>query len=206
MDEEQQREFLDNHIPYRITAVDFMGHACDLVTSGRADRPAVVVIDGQKELEASKCRFLTNPVIETGAIFCRVLLEFLGVKLGKDMQLVSRCSNKKNGEPNKKNDDVFIEDFRLNGCPLTRVSPETILSTRGFGSEEAIKRACITAIHVPNKAVAHLTSGLEERDTLEDLRLCSKLIPYLVAKHLYEALEYPVPPYGVKRIGNDNQR
>ena len=194
MDEKQQREFLDRHIPYRITAVDFMGHACDLVTSGRADRPAVVVIDGQKELEASKCRFLTNPVIETGAIFCRVLLEFLGVKLGKDMQLVSRCSNKKN------KDDVFIEDFNLNG-----VSPETILSTRYFGSEEAVKRACITAIHVSHKAVAHLTSGLKESN-IQDLRLCSKLIPYLVAKHLYEALEYPVPPYGVKRIGNDNQR
>ena len=49
---------------------------------------------------------LNNPFIESGLVYCRVFLEFLGIKQnGKTGELIE------NTEPRR--DDIFITDFGL---------------------------------------------------------------------------------------------
>ncbi len=175
---------LDDHIPYRLNEIDGLRWVCELLLAANLQPQVVeVTFDSKPVIRSPNYRFLTNPMLEMGAVYCRVLLEFLGIGLTHDRLASGR---------NRKTDDVGIEHFGLEQVALAD------LRRAPFGDGQQIEQACVTTIHIAHKAVAHLTTGRQPDSDLQRLYLSSKLVPWLVSKHLYDALGLPEPRY---RIG-----
>jgi len=156
--------------------------------TGINPRLVEVTFDSRPIIRTSTYRFLTNPMLEMGAIYCRVLLEFLGISLNKPQDHLA--NGRRRGV-----DDVGIEHFGLD-----RLGVCDVLGAP-FGEADVIERACVTTIRIAHKAVAHLTAKREPNDDIRRLHLCSKLVPWLVCRHLYEALGMPHPDYQFGYVG-----
>jgi hypothetical protein len=74
-----QREFLDEHIPYRLGNLDLFYYALRIMLSEPAPQEVRMIFDGGHEVRGPYWVF-TNLAVETGIITCRVLLEFLEAK------------------------------------------------------------------------------------------------------------------------------
>jgi hypothetical protein len=179
---------LQEHIPYRLTAIDCLRWVCELLQSGQSPRCVELSFDSRPVIASDSFRIFTNPMLEMGAIYCRVLLEFLGVGLddsGSSLRVVRR----------RKPDDVGIEHFGLPPLSLDAVADTEL------GATADVHRACVVTIHIAHKAVAHLTTGRQPDADLRRLHLCSRLVPRLVVKNLYGALNRPEPRYRLGRAG-----
>lgn len=145
---------LERLIPYRLQAVSIFNLAVRLRSSWDGPKAIKIYFDGTLAIEGNSNAF-TNPVIETGLVHCRALLEFLGLSLSTrgDPKIVNRSQ--------KRIEDVAIEDFSNANGPLPMVTPGQALSRYGGGKEEA-ERALVTVFHTANKGLAHITSGFIE--------------------------------------------
>ncbi|MBC8492795.1 MAG: hypothetical protein H8D43_03335 [Chloroflexi bacterium] len=183
MDEQDRKNWLEVHLPYRLQAVDGLRWVSELLLVGNYPASVEVFFDGRRVISSTSFRFLTNPMLEAGVIFCRVLLEFLGVSL--DNTTKDRLKQRTSGW----RDAVKIEDFRL--LPITveqvRQAPT--------GSPDQVEEACAYTILTAHKAIAHLTPGPEPKSDVAKLHLCSLTVPWLVCEYVYRALELPEPRY-----------
>ena len=182
----EQKLFLDVHIPYRLRAIDGLRWVCELLLADSQPGLVEVTFDSKLVIRSPSYRFLTNPMLEMGAVYCRVLLEFLGITLTKG-KLASKSSVRQ--------DDVGIDTFGLKQVTLAE------LRSAPFGDGDQIEQACVTTILIAHKAVAHLTIGHQPDSDLQRLHLSSRLVPWLVSRHLYVALGLPEPLYRVEGGG-----
>lgn len=128
----------------------------------------------------------TNPIIESGIIHCRALLEFLGLGMSKAGLLV-------NLQRLRKADDVGIEHFSTSNGPLPIVSPENALARWPGGRKEA-EQALLSVFRTANKGLAHFSSAFES--TPEETRLieiATRGIPALIVSYLYTPLKLQPP-------------
>lgn len=123
---------------------------------------------------------LTNPIIESGFIYCRVLLEFLGIKLERMTGLLKQTAMKKEGT---KSGDICISDFAL-----PKITVEQATTGFAFAPPDRIDAALRLVIVNANKSVAHLTSGPALPATFPDLELACRVVVCLVVRHLYVPL------------------
>ena len=132
---------------------------------------------------SSHIDMLYNPLIESGLIYCRVFLEFLGIKQdGKTYELIE------NTEPRR--DDIFITDF---GLPELKKSEA--VSGFAYASGAEVEAALCSVIENGHKSVAHLTSGPKLSATYPSLKLACRVVSDLVHRHLYVPLgEIPLVP------------
>lgn len=171
--------YLKTHIPYRMTSVDGMRYVCGHLAAFGEGGPIQLHLPPAPTITSPTIRILSNPVIEVGAIYCRVLLEFLGLGL-EDGQLAERT--------NRRGDDVGIEDF-----DLPRV---TLADLDAVASDHSDIRAyCATTVYVAHKAIAHLTNAPVDLETIPHVHDCGLATLRLMERHLYEALGRPVPDY-----------
>lgn len=177
---ETLQTILNEHIPYRLEAIGAMQWACDLLISRHTPEKVQLHFDDQVVVKSGSFRFFTNPILEIGSVYSRVLLEFLGITASRSKNCLVEVDRRVAG-------DVGIENFPN----LSRLSTANVLNAP-FGQSEEIERACITTIAVANKAVAHLTKG-GAAHSVADLRLCSQVVPWLILKHVYEPLGAPRP-------------
>lgn len=178
-------------ISYRLSAVDALALACRLKMGWSAAVPIQVWFDGKLTIDGLSTAY-TNPVIESGVIHARALLEFLGLTTEpKNHQRLAQRMQ-------RRADDWGIESFSVGNQPLRLVTPaETVVGYTG-PSEEA-ERAFAYVIHLANKGIAHHSSGLiidAEDDAL--LELAARGIPVLFRRHFYEPLGLEVPPSHVR--------
>ena len=173
---------LDDHIPYRLTNIDGMRWACELLHPGPTKEQILLTFAGRKVVSGTP-RCITNPLIETGAISCRVMLEFLGIGLDRNGALVEVAV--------RKPDDITIERF---GVPRVVLAD---LNAYAGSERDAVHRACIATIHMANKAVAHFTIAPIDRLGFERLLLCGKTIVDLVEQHLYAKIEKEMPEFRI---------
>jgi hypothetical protein len=127
---------------------------------------------------------LNNPIIESGLIYCRVFLEFLGIKrddtTGKLMEITK----------SKKSDDIFITDF---GLP--KLTKDQAVNGFAYATTGQVDAALSNVIENANKAVAHLTSGPKLPATYPSLKLACRVVTDLVHRHVYAPLgEHPLVP------------
>ena len=108
---------LESLIPNRLRAVSTFNFAVRLRLSWDGPKAMKIYFDGKLAIEGNSNAF-TNPVIETGLVHCRALLEFLGLSLSTrgDPKIVNRSQ--------KKTDDIGIEDFSNANGPLPMVTPD----------------------------------------------------------------------------------
>jgi hypothetical protein len=149
-----------------------------------------VYIDGKLCITGNH-RGLTNPSVEIGIMYSRVLLEFLGLKANQSKTKLIEIRE-------RKDDDIGIEDFLSSSGPLKKVSIADALSCYK-GSPADAELGLVTIIAHADKAIAHLTEGpVQDAHTLGLVELGSKGVLALMCRHLYVALGRPNPDYEIK--------
>jgi hypothetical protein len=179
-------------IPYRLGAVNALTHALGLRSSFEKPKPIKIYFDRKLTIVGNSNAY-TNPVIDSGLIHCRALLEFLGICYTKNgLEIIK----------NRKPDDVGIEHYKdLNGVTLQKVSPEVAIS-RYPGRKEDAERALITIFLATNKGLAHVTSELQPQD-LDFLEIASRGVDALVNSYLYTPLGKVAPDYKMLQVGRN---
>ena len=144
---------------------------------------------GGKRVVIARVRNLTNPMIEVGLVYVRVLMEFLGLQADKTKIYL------KDHERGRK-DSVYIEDFFVSGSALPRVTRDDVVARH---PKAEISLVC--AIAHADKAICHLTLGPQQDEaTLDQITLASRIVPLLIEEFFYGKLGLPVPPYKPAKI------
>ncbi len=181
-----QHNVLTRWIPYRLEAVDTLLTAWRWSYEWEDPKPLEIFVDGKLKIRGNT-NALINPMMESGIIHARCLLEFLGLCVTK-----GKLSQIKNRRP----DDIAIEHFAVAGKPLEMVSPQKAISTY-LGPAADAEKSLVAVFDLANKGFAHLSNGLAPgRYTSEDLEIACRGIPTLVNNNLYIKLgiEPPIPP------------
>ena len=169
-------------IPQRLDAIDTLNPVLRLRRSWTAAKPMRVYFDDELQITGSSSAF-TNPVIESGLIHCRTLLEFLGLRVSRTdpTKLTARG-------PKTQPDDWVIEDFANSAGPLPLVTPQQAVS-KYTGDPTAAESALAAVLHTVNKGLAHITAGLLASATdIDALEIASRGVPALVTSYLYTPL------------------
>lgn len=183
-----QAALLERHIPYRLQAVGTLALAWRWWSTWERPKKAQILFDGALAIEGNSNAIL-NPILDSGFIHARALLEFLGL-----CTVGGRLANIKKRRP----DDIGIEDFSVKGKHLEIVTPEVAISTYS-GSPEDAEQALLVVFHLANKGFAHFSAGLREGQWLKDhVAVACEGISVLVINHLYTPLGLPAPEYEVK--------
>lgn len=176
--------YLSVHIPHRMLAVHLYRRILASPSLRGRARDMIITLDGKEFVRGSHFAF-TNPCVETGILFVRVLLEFAGLRLRKST-IVAR-DYKPSGT------DVQIEDFSFNNTPLRAVTLKDV-SALGTASEKDCTDALICAFNFAHKGVAHLTIGHDASDDpTPQLLLSADIALAILERHLFGALGIPMP-------------
>ncbi len=189
-------EYISKHIPYRMQAIDWLNCVVWYISKWQEAKPMVISIDG-KEIIRGNHYALTNPSLEIGLIYCRVLLEFLGLRADKTKNRLENWSR-------KPPDTITIEDFKFEGEPLNKITREDVLSTYPGPLKDA-EKALVTVIAHADKAVAHLTTGPStDPEVLTRYEIASRGVPKIVCQFFYNRLKLPHPDYEIKHTLRNN--
>lgn len=171
----EREQYLIGHIPYRLQLLRLCHYLCsrrlmpDPIWGLELPIGVALMLDRNDSLD--------NPILESGLIYCRVLLEFLGIKLKTRTGQLSEIKGKKNG------DDVFITDFDLKPISVAQATGTFLCA-----SPPVVAAALVNVIENANKTVAHLTSGPNPPATYPCLKLACLVVTNLVHRHVYLAL------------------
>jgi len=179
-------------IPHRLGAIDRLTHALRLRNSFGEPKPIEIYFDRKLTIVGNSNAY-TNPVIESGLIHCRALLEFLGICYTKNgLEIIK----------NRKPDDVGIEHFKdSSGLVLQKVSPEVAIS-RYPDSKEDAEKALIAIFLATNKGLAHVTSELQPQE-LRLLEIASRGVDALIISYFYTPMGKLAPVYKMQQVGKD---
>lgn len=185
-----REEYLARHVPYRMRSIAWFLHVLRGTRGWTEAKKMDVFIDGKLCITGNH-RGLTNPSIEVGIIYSRVLLEFMGLKANKKKDALVEVHR-------RKDDDIGIEDFSSSTGPLKRVNISEALACYPGRAEDA-EASLVTIIAHADKAVAHMTEGPVQDDRTANLvELGGEGVLTLVSRYLYKALGRSVPDYDIK--------
>lgn len=188
-------DIINRIIPYRLQAVDAANLAARLLRSWDAPKSMKIYFDEKLRITGNSNAY-TNPVLESGLIHCRTLLDFLGLRVGPTDSTKLICRDPKKN----KEDDVVIEHFSNSNGPLPLVSPQEAI-TWYQGPQTEAEAALASVLHTANKGLAHITSGLALSATdISHLEIASRGVRALVISHLYTPLGLLPPESGVTEV------
>jgi hypothetical protein len=183
-------DVLHRLIPYRLSAVETLGLVLRQGEIWSGAKPLQLFIDSKLVIEGNSNAF-TNPVVESGIIHCRALLEFLGLSM-------SRAGALENLHRPRRSDDVGIEHFSTSSGPLPMVPPSSALSRWPGGPAEA-EQALLSVFRTASKGLAHFTSAfVATPDEAYRIEIATRGIPALVVSYLYTPLGLQPPQSQVK--------
>ena len=178
----QINEFSNEHIPYRIHFVEMGIFACLLIERGEAAKLGPLSVAGWTFQDSGKTIFL-NMAVESALMYCRVLLNFLGIyKRQKRSALESRAP-----QPNFRESEVWIERFP-NGRLLS--TTELCRLPGGAMHPRTIRAHVIETLHAASRGVAHLTlpTGRDIKSSklrVRPLLTTCTLVRHHVREHFY---------------------
>jgi hypothetical protein len=185
-------DLINRIIPYRLQAVDAANLAARLRGSWDAPKAMKIYFDEKLRITGNSNAY-TNPVLESGLIHCRALLDFLGLKAdpANSKKLVRRDPK------NNKKDDIGIEHFSNSNGPLPLVTPQEAIA-RYQGPCSKAEEALAGVLHTTNKGLAHITTGLVLSATdISHLEIACRGVRALVVSHFYTPLGLLPPKPGV---------
>jgi hypothetical protein len=175
-------------LEYRLRSVA-IGHRALSLALTWEDVPSIdIYFDGKLGITGKATAF-TNAAIEVAIIHCRALLEFLGLGIGSNKNLIEL--KKRN-----RNDDICIEQF----TGLSRLSIATALIAYPGPSPDA-RDALAYVAYLANKGLAHTTSSFTKHDRgSELLEIAFRGVPSLIVNNFYAPLGLEPPPYQLEVI------
>jgi hypothetical protein len=156
--------------------------AAKLIESGRRDQN--ITITGRDwTMNGKNCNRIVNPLVETGLIYCRKVLGFMGIKRSRK---TGRLRAIRPGEWQK--NDVLLPQLRLR-----LVTVEELLSAP-IGTRRQRRGACERMLKAADKGVAHFTVDRGERARAADLRICAETVSWALRTYVYARAAEPLPP------------
>ena len=186
-------EHIEYIIPYRMRAVASLRMAliCKIEWKNRP-KPMKIYFDGQLAIEGSSNLFI-NAALEAGLIHARALLDFMGLRIHPKNP--SRLKQRKKVQHP---DDIVIENYAVNGTPLSRVSVREVVGKYASFYNQ-VENTLATLISTTNKRLVHSTSiGLDDPDQLKILKEGSEIVPAIVTDFFYARLGLQAPNYRIR--------
>lgn len=181
-----QDEIFDKWIPYRLQAIETLQWAWRMSGQPVSD---IRVMVGDKCILQGSFSSIANPMIETGFIHARSLLEFLGLQVIK-----GRLGNIER----RKSSDIAIEHYSTAEVCLKMIDPQTAFAAYE-GAHKDAEEAFVALFELSNRWLAHITNGeLSKPWTEEHIDIALRGIPVLINNNLYAPLgrKIPAPPTG----------
>ena len=176
-------------IPHRLRSIAAMNLAAKYILSWGKPVSIEISFNGKLSIEGLSTAF-TNPVIESGIIHSRAILEFMGLRLHDGALANIKLPRRK--------DDIGIESFSNFSGPLPLISPEKVRATYE-GSTSESEQALISILKTSNKALAHFTVYSEDiKAEIGLLEIASKGIDALMANNFYIPLGINPPDFQIK--------
>jgi hypothetical protein len=178
-----------DHVKYGLAHVDGLCWLCERLIAGVPPGDLTIRVGDQVLLRRPTFGALQNALAESGLIYCRKLLDFLGLKSQRNGgTLIERTES-------YSDDTVGIEDLHLPRVSLAA------LDSSPFGSGQSVRAACEHTLRAANKGVAHFTEDRGERADAEQILRCGQVVGWLAEKHVYKALDVATPVYKVWTAG-----
>ncbi|MBE7480604.1 MAG: hypothetical protein HS104_11565 [Polyangiaceae bacterium] len=183
MDEPTATEILE-HLPYALTHIDGAIWACEFIAANPRTSMKIKV-GGTPVAEHAGFFPLTNALAETGLVCNRKVVEFLGIKLRRNEDVLYAVDGDRSG------DDAGIE--QIGG---TRLNVEEYL-TFGQGAPDVVRAACVHALRSASKGVAHFTNTPNFKAHMKPTVLCLTTTLEAVEECAYRRTGREVPDYRV---------
>ncbi|WP_152681583.1 hypothetical protein [Chromobacterium subtsugae] len=184
-------------VPFLVNSVIQGQWAATLQKKHALDMTEIIIerIDGSKETAyRGIVSSITQPICISATLFCRRLLEFLGLGIERSKPPKLRAIETKK----RKSSDVGIEHFTdSTGILLKPLTPESAASFFLSSHEhEELKQAWATVYAIANQRLAHSTDDgiLKGIDVNKSIEIAYKTIPQLVCMAFYDKIgeERPV--------------
>lgn len=151
-------------------------------------RPMIEVrFDGNTTIVGNSNAYL-NPVMESGILHLRSLIEFIGLKCdqqGKKLLPVSQ----------RWPDDVGVEMMDANGKKLNMINLKALATEMGEKADMILSSLAFVS-WLANKFVAHFTAVSNyDKNTLLKVLVASQAMPIIVINHVYLAQGLAAPEY-----------
>lgn len=178
-----QTEMLEEHLPYRLTHLDGLCWACEVILSSERPSDVSITFDGLTKLKQTSVLFLTNSLVESGLLYCRVLFSFLGICFDRKTQQLAQIKN-------PGSDDNF-SIVKL-GLPILTLDDLRLAPT---GSSGEVEESCRLTLLATNKGVAHFTDSKTTPSQSEDALRCARTVIWLTEEYVYKRIGLAIPFY-----------
>ena len=165
---------LQEHLAYRMTHLDGLVWAAECLLGTPRSGSIVLHFEGQASMF-----MLTNPLFEVGTLNCRLVMDFLGIRIDKGNRLAPVLP--------RRPDDLGVEDL---GLP-----PVTVSDFLKCGPTQQVESSTIKMLIAADKGVAHFTVNPGGRAWAPDALVCADAVMACVDRYVYKALGKPVAGY-----------
>lgn len=190
-----QNLYIKNILPYKLNAVHQLELALHrhLGWVEKGHRPKIEIkFDGKTSIVGNANAYI-NPVVESGVLNVRSLLEFMGITYDKKNNTLVNTTS-------RKPDDIGIEMFEINGKRLEKVYLERLKLDLKEKTDRAFE-ALRFVIYLANKFAAHITGEInKDKETLDKILWASQVTPIIVVNNFYITAELEVPDYKNEKI------
>jgi hypothetical protein len=173
-----REEFLAEHIPNKLAAIDFGGFVADFLERYGSSHPTTIQIGSAATMQMKDAALFTNAVVEHGVMSCRAMLECLGIGLNNTLD--------------------GIADYRKQGphtVTLQHFDRELITAaqvTDYLKRDRVLMDGLVKTLREAHRGGAHLTMGGVELAP-KPLKAGCSATRTLVDHFLYRALGRPAP-------------
>ena len=179
MTDQEREEYLTEHIPYRLHAIDLCGQVVGFLLRYGHAHPTEIRLGSLYRIRFPNVSIFTNPVVEQGLMSCRAMMEFLGVGINKDH---TKLKDYRQHFP----DTVTLKHF---GKELLIVSD--VLSR--YPNDNTVENALVQTISAGHTGVAHLTIGCGRPEPKAIVKGCEAIRKF-VNDFLYRSINRELPP------------
>lgn len=150
-------------------------------------RPSIEIkFDGKTSIAGNSNAYI-NPLMESGILHIRSVLEFAGLKRDK----LGRLTLVEKRYP----DDVGVEILEINRKKLEMIDINKLQMEIGDKADLVLDSLSFV-MWLANKFVAHFTTIINhDRETLYKMLVASQATPLIIANHVYVAQGLQVPAY-----------
>jgi hypothetical protein len=181
---------LDEVLPYKLNAVHQLELALHRHMKWVDDgiRPTIEIkFDGKTSVVGNSNAYI-NPLLESGIVHIRSLLEFLGLTCDKQGEKLTQVQK-------RFSDDAGVEKLEINGHKLKMIGTKELSS--GMGDKADLILGSLAFVGwLANKFVAHFTTIINhDKETLYKILVASQAAPKIVINHVYLPLGLKAPSY-----------
>jgi hypothetical protein len=190
LDPAEMEFLLKDRIPARMAEVHLSGFMARLLIKYGGDPQVTLKIADQATYDLVSLKVLSDPILDTGIMMCRVLMEFLGIKWVR--------SSAPKGRLVRISGSKFPDDLKLTSFGPQLISLNQVRQGYPNCTPDQIEKSLLHTLSTANRGIGHLTPIKARELSLEDLEISCQAVFTLVNRHLYEALGHTTisPPPG----------